>query len=248
MKFLGHAAKTAFYYKKHSKDLPDWNLNYVFNCKSTENQLNNYLKRPKLIFDKPIAIISKKQFSGVGQYGRKWFSPLGGIWLSAAYPIFSDNFKTEVFSLAIANQLCEMFLDRSIKVNLKWPNDIFYGSKKIIGFLPKVITRGKEILYVRVGIGINLNNNTPLEGISVSKALKRKNLCEYKWTSKVLSAISNAVQNNHKKIEIITNSNKFLTKKYLPSGYDSSIWSIRYINWNGNLIIHNKNNQEIMTL
>ena len=246
MKIIGHAAKTAFYYKKDFKNFPSWDLIYKIKCKSTEYELNRYLKRSKINFNQPIAIISNEQFSGVGQYGREWFSPPGGIWLSAAYPIFNDKFLPEIFSLSIANHLCEMFADKSINVYLKWPNDIFYGSRKIIGFLPKVITRGRETLYVRIGIGMNLNNKTPKEGISLAEIIERKKLCEYKWTSKILKVICNAVDSNSTKMEVIKKANQFLNKNFLPKDYDPNLWSIKHIDWNGNLIIfNNKNKKEI---
>jgi BirA family biotin operon repressor/biotin-[acetyl-CoA-carboxylase] ligase len=44
--------------------------------------------------NQPVAIIAREQFSGVGQNSKTWFSPKGGIWLSAAYPIFSKEFAS----------------------------------------------------------------------------------------------------------------------------------------------------------
>ncbi len=248
MKIIGEAAKTSFFYKKDFKNLPNWDLIYKLKCNSTEIELNQYLKRSITKFSNPIAVIAREQIYGIGQYGRKWVSPKGGVWLSAAYPIFNSEFIPEVFSLSIANQLCEMFIENSIKVDLKWPNDIFYGSRKIIGFLPKVITRGSEILYVRVGIGMNLKNKTPREGISLSEAIKQKNLCQYKWTAKILKVICNAVYKNNSKMEIIKDANKFLNKECLPKGYDSSEWLIKHIDWNGNLILVDKKRENLLKL
>ncbi len=248
MKIIGKAAKTAFYYKKDFEEFPDWDLNYKLKCSSTENELNNYLKKTKIPLVRPIVIIASEQFSGVGQYKRRWLSPPGGIWLSAAYPIYNNKFLPEIFHLSIANQLCEMFWEKSIKVDLKWPNDIFYGSKKIIGFLPKVITRGSEVLYIRVGIGFNLNNKTPEEGISLSDVLKRKNLCEHKWTSRILKVICEAVDSNSNKMEVIKKANENLNKKYLPTGYNAFVWSIKHIDWNGNLILFDKKNKLVLKI
>ena len=248
MKIIGKAAKTAFYYKKDFEEFPDWDLNYKLKCSSTENELNNYLKKTKIPLSRPIVIIASEQFSGVGQYKRRWLSPPGGIWLSAAYPIYNNKFLPEIFHLSIANKLCEMFWEKSIKVDLKWPNDIFYGSKKIIGFLPKVITRGSEVLYIRVGIGFNLNNKTPEEGISLSDVLKRKNLCEHKWTSRILKVICDAVDSNRNKMEVIKKANENLNKKYLPTGYNAFVWSIKHIDWNGNLILFDKKNKLVLKI
>ena len=81
--------------------------------------------------------------------------------MSAAYPIFSKEFKSQIFNLSLGIKICEMLRQENINVFLKWPNDIFFGSKKLIGFLPRVVTRGNEIIYVRLGIGMNVLNHTP---------------------------------------------------------------------------------------
>ncbi len=246
MKVLGSVAKTAFYYKKIQGYCPHWKLQYQLKCRSTEYELTNWLKDFQIKRYKPIAIVAKEQFSGIGQNSRSWFSPKGGIWLSAAYPIFSSEFSSETLSLSFAIKLCEMLKMESIEVNLKWPNDIFFDSKKLIGFLPRVITRGKEIIYVRIGLGMNFLNKTPLEGISLSEILKTKNICEYYWTAKILKTIHESVQCNARRDFIIENANKYLTKKHLPRGYDSKNWKIKDIDNNGNLRIYNKMQEKIL--
>ena len=247
MKVLGSIARTAYYYKKIQGQCPNWKLQYKLKCRSTEYELNNWLKYSPIKKCIPIAIVAKEQFSGIGQNSRPWFSPKGGIWLSAAYPIFSSKFSSEIFSLSVAIKLCEMLNMESINVDLKWPNDIFYESKKLIGFLPRVITRGKETIYVRVGLGMNCLNKTPLEGIALFEILNTKNICEYYWIAKILKSIHESVECIDKKEYIIENANKFLTKKYLPRGYNSKDWTIKDIDNKGNLRIFNKTNEKILT-
>ena len=140
MKVLGSVAKTANYYKKIQGYSPHWKLKYQLKCSSTEYELTSWLKDYQIKKYKPIAIVAKEQLSGIGQNSRPWFSPRGGIWLSAAYPIFSKEFSSETFCLSFAIKLCEMLNMESIKVDLKWPNDIFFDSKKLIGFLPGITT------------------------------------------------------------------------------------------------------------
>ena len=140
MKVLGSVAKTAYYFKSIQGFCPDWKLQYKLKCKSTEYELSDWIQTSPIKRNKPLAIVAKEQFLGIGQNSRPWFSPKGGIWLSAAYPIFSSKFSSDLFSLSFAIKLCEMLHMESIKVNLKWPNDIFFDSKKLIGFLPRVIT------------------------------------------------------------------------------------------------------------
>ena len=246
MKVLGSVAKTAYYYKKMQGHCPDWKLKYKLKCRSTEYELTNWLKNSQIKRNKPIALVAREQLTGIGQNARPWFSPKGGIWLSAAYPIYSSEFPAKTFSLSLAIKLCEMLNMESIKVDLKWPNDIFFDSKKLIGFLPRVITRGKEIIYVRIGIGMNFLNKTPLEGIALSEILKTKNICEYFWTAKILKSIHESVESNDKKQYIIENANKYLTKKHLPRGYNSEDWKIKDIDNNGNLRIYNEKEEKIL--
>ena len=247
VEFLRSAARTAYYYKKIQGFGPNWQLQYGLKCKSTEYELTKFLQDFEIKKHKPIAIVAKEQFSGFGQNSRPWYSPKGGIWLSAAYPIFSTKFSSKIFSLSLEIKLCEMLNMESIKVDLKWPNDIFVDSKKLIGFLPRVITRGKEIIYVRIGLGMNFLNKTPLEGIALFEILKTKQICEYYWTANILKTIHEAVDCNNKKEYIIEEANKYLTKKYLPRGYSPNDWSIKDIDNNGNLRIFNKNEKKIIT-
>ena len=247
MKINGSAAKTSFFYKKKKECFPNWKLIYKFKCSSTEKVLDEYLKLNN-IQNIPVAIFSRSQSSGFGRYERKWFSPNGGIWFSAAYPIKSKTFISEIFSISIAYKLCEMFFEESIKVNLKWPNDIFYGSKKLLGFLPKVITRGKEIQLVRVGFGMNLNNKSPLQGISLCEILERKNLSESYWSSKILHVFNESIYINKKRDLVIRGANKFLNKTYLPKEYIDQEWIIKHIDSSGGLVISKDEDQQIINI
>ena len=247
MKINGSAAKTSFFYKKRNECFPNWKLIYKFKCSSTEYELDKYLKLNKLK-SIPIAIFARSQSSGFGRHERKWFSPNGGIWFSAAYPIKSKTFISEIFSISIAYKLCEMLSEESINVSLKWPNDIFYGSKKLIGFLPKVITRGHKIKYVRVGFGMNLNNKSPLHGISLSKIVNKKNLCEAYWSSKILHVFNESIYINKKRDCIIKGANKFLNKIYLPKEYSNQGWIIKHVDAKGGLVISKDKDQKIINI
>jgi len=247
VKVIGSAAKTVFYLKKIQGQYPSWRLQYKIKCKSTENELSSWLKKSTLIRNKPIAIIAKEQFSGIGQNSRRWLSPRGGIWLSAAYPISSKDFSCNIFSLSVAIKLCHMLKMQSITANLKWPNDIFFDSKKLIGFLPRVITRGKEVIYVRIGLGMNVLNKTPSEGISLAKVLRTKNISEYYWTAKILKAFHDSIDCNNKKEYVIQQANKFLTTSLLPKGYSPNEWKIKDVDSNGNLRIYNQTQEKVLT-
>ena len=247
MKIIGSAAKTAYYLKKMEIIYPHWRLQYKIKCRSTENELSNWLSYSEIKRNHPIAIIAREQLSGFGQNSRPWSSPKGGIWLSAAFPIFSEKFSSKIFSLSLAIKLCEMLRQENIKVDLKWPNDIFVGSKKLIGFLPRVITRGKEIRYVRIGLGMNVLNKTPSEGISLAQVLRTKNISEYYWTAKILKAFHDSIYANNKKEYIIQSANQYLIKSLLPKGFSSYEWKIKNVDSDGNLRIFNEIQEKIIT-
>ena len=247
MEIRGSAAKTVYYLRKINCLHKTWIIHHKIKCKSTEIELSNWLRDSEIKKNLPVAIIAREQQAGFGQNSRKWYSPRGGIWLSVAYPIFSNQFSTDIFSLSLATKLCEMLIQENINVDLKWPNDILYDKKKLIGFLPRIVTRGKEILYVRIGLGMNLLNKTPEEGIALAKVLKTKNICEYYWTAKILKALYDAVFCNKSKKHIIESANRFLSKSILPKGYKSGEWTIKEIDHEGNLRIFNQTKEEVLT-
>ena len=109
-----------------------------------------------------------------------------------------------------------------------------------------MITRGKEIIYVRIGLGMNFLNKTPLEGIALSEILNDRNICEYYWTAKILKTIHESVECNDRKEYIVDNANKYVTKNYLPRGYNSRYWSIKDVDNNGNLRIYNQTQEKIL--
>ena len=221
---------------------------HKFKCRSTEYELNQYLNNFSIKQNQPIAIFSNIQTSGFGQHGRNWDSRLGGIWLSAAYPIFSKSFLTDIFPISIAYKICQMLSEESIKVSIKWPNDIFYDSKKLIGFLPRVITRGDQVNYVRIGLGMNINNKTPNEGISLSRILNKKKLCESYWAAKLLKVFYEIIYCNHDKESIIAGANNYLNKNYLPKDYNFDGWLIKDIDLKGNLRIFKGQDTKVLSI
>ena len=109
-----------------------------------------------------------------------------------------------------------------------------------------MITRGKEIIYVRIGIGMNFLNKTPLEGIALSEILNTKNICEYYWTAKILKAINAAIHCNDRKDYVVKEANRYLAKEFLPKGHSSYDWKIKEVDLNGNLVIFNSSQEKIL--
>jgi BirA family biotin operon repressor/biotin-[acetyl-CoA-carboxylase] ligase len=48
-------------------------------------------------------------------------------------------------------------LDSRIELDLKWPNDVLLGGKKVCGILTEMNAEATRVRYIVVGIGINVN-------------------------------------------------------------------------------------------
>jgi BirA family biotin operon repressor/biotin-[acetyl-CoA-carboxylase] ligase len=109
-------------------------------------------------------VVAEKQTQGKGRKGRTWFSPAGeGIYTSIILrPPISPNEApklTLMASVAIAEALLSL---TSLKINIKWPNDILINGRKIAGILTEISTDMDRIDYVVIGVGVNVN--TPRKG------------------------------------------------------------------------------------
>ncbi|MEN6413375.1 MAG: biotin--[acetyl-CoA-carboxylase] ligase [Veillonellales bacterium] len=104
-------------------------------------------------------VVAESQQSGRGRLSRGWFSPFGkGIWLSIVLrPPFSPQDAPKCTLLAA------VALNRAIRkvgritCGIKWPNDILYQGKKLVGILTEMSAEMDAINYVVIGAGINVN-------------------------------------------------------------------------------------------
>lgn len=128
----------------------------IFKFKNVKNTNNTAIRIIKnRIIDNGM-IISEMQKKGKGQYGKKWISLKGNLFVSFFYRF--ENFKLSINQLTILNcilvkKLLSVYCKKSIF--FKKPNDLLIENKKICGILQETINIfGKK--YLIVGIGINL--------------------------------------------------------------------------------------------
>jgi BirA family biotin operon repressor/biotin-[acetyl-CoA-carboxylase] ligase len=57
-------------------------------------------------------------------------------------------------SVAVAEALLSL---TSLKINIKWPNDILIKGRKVAGILTEISTEMDRIDYVVIGVGVNVN-------------------------------------------------------------------------------------------
>jgi BirA family biotin operon repressor/biotin-[acetyl-CoA-carboxylase] ligase len=108
-------------------------------------------------------VVAGEQLEGRGSRGRTWHSPVGGLWLSALFRPPSVS-AVEVMSLrvglAVANALEPLL---SLPIQVKWPNDLMLGERKLGGILCEARWQGETLGWVAVGVGLNVRNPIPGE-------------------------------------------------------------------------------------
>jgi BirA family transcriptional regulator, biotin operon repressor / biotin---[acetyl-CoA-carboxylase] ligase len=121
--------------------------------------------------------LAEEQTAGRGRGAHSWQSaPSAGIYCSVVLrPALPPS---EVLVLALAAGLAVRAaieqVDSRVSADLKWPNDVLIGGKKVCGILTEMNAEATRVRYIVVGIGINVNQaNFPkeLEGDATSLRL-----------------------------------------------------------------------------
>ena len=127
-----------------------------FNFKIVNSTNDLAIKIIKKNNNKSGIIIAEKQIKGRGQYGRKWTSFKGNLFVSIFFPI--NKIKLSLKDLTIINcALVKKLLSRFYKgkITIKKPNDLLINNMKISGILQETLSKSNE-KFIIVGIGINL--------------------------------------------------------------------------------------------
>ena len=208
------------YHKLKQPSSESWRLIWKPICASTEIELSKWIDEKPVDKNRPKAIFASSQKFGKGQLGRNWHSPKGGIWISAAIKRKgSDTNNSELYGLAVALAMVERFERIGVDVKIKWPNDLLVDGKKLAGILPRLFFRGKALRLLRVGVGLNVFNHVPEEGISLKQIIGVGRININFWSSEVLFALERSLD--------------FLDdQKFLCSQIEKRLWSRKYIDKN----------------
>ena len=155
--------------------------------KSTNSTAIRIIKNYKFNYG---MIISETQNKGRGQYGKKWISYKGNLFVSFFYKI--EDLAVSVKQLTKINCILVrelLFRYYKKKISLKKPNDLLINKKKICGILQESISIFDK-KYLVVGIGINLIKNPNIKNYPTINL--------YKLTNKKIS--KNKIENKLKKI------------------------------------------------
>lgn len=127
-------------------------------CTSTNTIALEILRSKDL--DEGVVIITNEQIAGRGQVGNKWESePHKNINMSIVLkPFFLKPKDIFILNMLISNSIHSILLKYlDSKLTVKWPNDIYYKDKKLVGILIENIIVGNNIKASVIGIGVNVN-------------------------------------------------------------------------------------------
>ena len=150
-------------------------------------------KKVKSTNDTAIRLIKKKNFKsgmvvaeiqskGKGQYGRKWISYKGNLFVSFFHELSSSNLSISMITkinCLLVKKLISIYTKK--KIIFKKPNDLLIEKKKISGILQETIFFSNKTFLI-TGIGININKNPIIKSYPATNMydLTKKNITKLK--------------------------------------------------------------------
>tara|TARA_B100001063_G_scaffold149940_1_gene139907 strand:+ start:496 stop:1044 length:549 start_codon:yes stop_codon:yes gene_type:complete len=161
--------------------------------KSTNETAIRIIKKNNL---NPGMVVAETQLKGKGQYGKKWISHKGNLFVSFFHELNIPNLpisKITKINCLLVKKLLSNYIKK--KIYYKKPNDLLIEKKKISGILQETISISNKVFLI-TGIGINISKNPIIKNYpttniceltkkSISKTRIEKNLkqiFEKNWT------------------------------------------------------------------
>lgn len=176
------------------------------------------------------------QMAGRGQTGNSWESEKGKNLLFSVlfYPQHIALEQHFIMSELIAVSVAEVLNEITPGFQVKWPNDIYFGEKKIAGILIENTFQGNSIKTMVAGIGININQKTfksnapnPVSLFQITGKVFERQL--------ILDKIIDKMADYYQTADLETIRTKYFSLLYRKNGFhlyqtDSHIFSARIKN------------------
>lgn len=153
---------------------------YFDSTNSTNEQAKRIINERKNQIEDGILLVTESQTEGKGRLNRKFYSPYAkGI-------LFSIIIRPDVplqdapkFTLAIAAAISQAMEDFGLTPEIKWPNDIMYKGRKLVGILTEMSAEIDRVHCIIIGCGINFSIEKfppEIEEIATSIEIMRRDL------------------------------------------------------------------------
>jgi BirA family biotin operon repressor/biotin-[acetyl-CoA-carboxylase] ligase len=159
---------------------------------------NKFLLNEKNIDDFGAVVLAEEQTAGHGRMGRTWISrPERNLTFSVLLNRELEKFKLSHLNLTAALSV-GMALENlyQLSINLKWPNDVLIGKKKIAGILIETTIQGEKIERAVVGIGVNVNQEFFHGEFEIEPTSVRKEIGSEVSRERLLAEILNIFEEN----------------------------------------------------
>jgi BirA family transcriptional regulator, biotin operon repressor / biotin---[acetyl-CoA-carboxylase] ligase len=120
-------------------------------------------------------VFAESQTKGRGRLGRKWMSPTHkGLWFSVLLRPKLTPQETTQLTVASATALRRAIKNvTGLAADIKWPNDLLIGGKKVVGILTEMSAEVDRVRHVILGIGVDVNQTDfPPELRAIATSLK----------------------------------------------------------------------------
>jgi len=102
-------------------------------------------------------VTANAQAAGRGRLGRKWESPRGqGLYFSLILYPYLPPYELPKLTLLGGLALSQTLEELGLKPEIKWPNDILLGGRKVSGILTEMAAEAERTIYAVVGVGVNI--------------------------------------------------------------------------------------------
>ena len=118
-------------------------------------------------------VLAEEQTAGRGRVGHSWHSERAtGIYVTFLLRPKLSPMQAPILTLLAGLSAREAIQQQTgLKLDLKWPNDLLLGKKKVGGILIEMHAEPSQVRFVIVGIGINVNQEkfpSEIAGIATS--------------------------------------------------------------------------------
>ena len=168
-------------------------IKFIQKTDSTNKYTNKYISENEV--ENGTVFLAYEQTDGKGHLNNHWESEAG---MNLTLSIFlKSDFITVSKQYMISKIVClgiKKFLGRFINesVTIKWPNDIYVGTRKICGILIENAIMYTLIDYSIIGIGLNINQISFSESLPNPVSLKMITGKDYK-TEELLTILLNDI-------------------------------------------------------
>ena len=223
---------------------------------STNNFLKQLASNSKPVIEGTV-IMAENQTAGRGQQQNGWHAEAGknltfSLLLKPSFlPVTQQFDLVRAVSLGVFDALHPLLGD-SLKI--KWPNDIYYGNRKLGGMLIENMIQGGQIKNAIVGIGLNINQEKFPDNLPNATSVKQILQQDYDLKT-LLSDICRHIEAyylNLKAGKILFVRETYLTRLYWlneQKEYKSKdgqfAGTIKSVKDNGILVVENNKHEEL---